>query len=694
MKNIFQKALTVTGMVVAAQVSYAQAWDPNLNTTDHTGRIGSVSVGTPLSVAGVKFLVSVDGSNIGTSGTIGIVSDGTFGLVPSIPNTRTRWSALGDRTPISLVPGFQTTGLRTQWENYGLNVGIVNRQASNATGGKDALIAWQDATFPGDPTTISPFSTLAGLRFVFRNGLVPSVTGTALEVMRMLPNGNIGIGISTPVAKLQVENGIIGQSSIPNTFGFPSGRWSAIGTFGGPSTTTGFVKSVSGFSHTWSNRAFYAGLFESAGQRDGLIAWQDFSRTSAASNRLRIGSIIGTGSGANFTEHATVLSNGNFGIGTSTPSARLSVEGTAAITANSTNVLSITGAGNNVSNYIFVNGSQNDGAPDRRGLNINFVRTGTSASAEYGVESRVQNFNSGSTGLYCGVAGIARYGLNSPAPGPGNSTYYGVFGQVGGSRTAINTTNGTGSTYYAIFGTTDNGSNNWAGYFQGSVYATVSVTASDQKLKENVKNMDANEEAMANLMPKTYTFKKDMQETMVLPKESQMGFIAQDVEKYFPQLVYPVVQPEKRDSSGNVIAQRIAFKGINYQGLIPVLWATMQKQQKTITQMQKEMEKLQTKKDLAQRQGLAMDSSDTNELYQNTPNPFSQNTVIAYKIVSTATKASIQIFDMTGKTIKKYEVLPSSTQITLEANGLTLGMYMYALVVDGKLVDTKRMILE
>lgn len=112
------------------------------------------------------------------------------------------------------------------------------------------------------------------------------------------------------------------------------------------------------------------------------------------------------------------------------------------------------------------------------------------------------------------------------------------------------------------------------------------------------------------------------------------------------------------------------------------------------TKSQKALEKMQTKKDLAQRQGLAMDSSDTNELYQNTPNPFSQNTVIAYKIVSTATKASTQIFDMTGKTIKKIEVLPSSTQITLEANGLTPGMYMYALVVDGKLVDTKRMILE
>lgn len=240
----------------------------------------------------------------------------------------------------------------------------------------------------------------------------------------------------------------------------------------------------------------------------------------------------------------------------------------------------------------------------------------------------------------------------------------------------------------------DNTSNNWAGYFQGSVYATQTVTASDQKLKENIKNMELNEQAIYNLMPKTYTFKKDMAAAMVLPVESQMGFVAQDVEKYFPQLVTNVTQPEKRDSAGNIIAQRVAFKGVNYQGLIPVLWAAMQKQQKTIKDMEKMLEAMKTNKDLAARQGLGLDTIAKNELYQNVPNPFGESTLITFKLVSSSKKADLQIFDLTGKPIKKYSLDITATSFTIKATELGAGMYLYALIVDGSLVDTKRMIIE
>lgn len=436
MKNIFQKALTVIGMVVAAQVSYAQAWDPNLNTTDHTGRIGSVSVGTPLSVAGVKFLVSVNGANTNTAGVMGIVSNGDFGAVPTVP-TATRWSGIGDRFPISTLAGVQTTGLRTQWDLYGINIGLVNRGIGNGSGVKDGIISWQDLTL-NFPTTAAG-SNNSSLRFIFRNQQTPNNPGSSAEYMTIQANGNTGIGVATPFVKLHVQGGNIAQVS-SGFLGVPSSRWSALGA--NATTATGFASSVSGLTHNWNNRAFYAGLFESAGQRDGLIAWQDFSRTSAASNRLRIGSIIGTGSGANFTEHATVLSNGNVGLGTSTPNVRLAVEGPSLFNSNSNNVISITGI---TSNYIVIDGSQNSGnSSNRKGINIILNRS-SSATTEYGVESRISNANSGTTGLYCGVAGIARYVLNAPAPGPGSGIFYGVYGEAGGSRTAINTTNGTGS---------------------------------------------------------------------------------------------------------------------------------------------------------------------------------------------------------------------------------------------------------
>ena len=62
---------------------------------------------------------------------------------------------------------------------------------------------------------------------------------------------------------------------------------------------------------------------------------------------------------------------------------------------------------------------------------------------------------------------------------------------------------------------------------------------------------------------------------MNLAGGTQMGFIAQEMEKVFPQLVSII--PDK-----NIDGSKISdYKGINYIGLIPVLTKAIQEQQKT-----------------------------------------------------------------------------------------------------------------
>lgn len=81
-------------------------------------------------------------------------------------------------------------------------------------------------------------------------------------------------------------------------------------------------------------------------------------------------------------------------------------------------------------------------------------------------------------------------------------------------------------------------------------------------------------------------------------------------------------------------------------------------------------------------------------LYQNKPNPFNNQTVIEYYIPENSSQSSILIFDMQGKLIKTNRLeQKGSGKITIDGGSLYPGMYMYSLLVDGKEIDTKRMIL-
>ena len=80
-------------------------------------------------------------------------------------------------------------------------------------------------------------------------------------------------------------------------------------------------------------------------------------------------------------------------------------------------------------------------------------------------------------------------------------------------------------------------------------------------------------------------------------------------------------------------------------------------------------------------------------LYQNNPNPFTENTVIKYSVPEDAGDAWLYVFDMQGAMLKQLRLDTKSDRIILQGGDLKPGMYLYSLIVNGKEVDTKRMIL-
>jgi chitodextrinase len=81
-------------------------------------------------------------------------------------------------------------------------------------------------------------------------------------------------------------------------------------------------------------------------------------------------------------------------------------------------------------------------------------------------------------------------------------------------------------------------------------------------------------------------------------------------------------------------------------------------------------------------------------LFQNSPNSFSDETEIKVYLTESTKTATLIIYDLSGKVMKNFEMdKRGAISIYIGGNELKSGVYLYSLIVDGKSVDTKRMIL-
>ena len=81
-------------------------------------------------------------------------------------------------------------------------------------------------------------------------------------------------------------------------------------------------------------------------------------------------------------------------------------------------------------------------------------------------------------------------------------------------------------------------------------------------------------------------------------------------------------------------------------------------------------------------------------LYQNAPNPFSQSTEIKYYLPTSVNTAFLCIYDLNGRQLKQIRLMQRGNGSQLiSGSEFSAGIYLYALIADGKEIDVKRMIL-
>ena len=235
---------------------------------------------------------------------------------------------------------------------------------------------------------------------------------------------------------------------------------------------------------------------------------------------------------------------------------------------------------------------------------------------------------------------------------------------------------------------------------EGDAFSSGSWVGSDFLLKKDISILDGESmlTKIQKLDGKKFAFKNidellqtepfstsDLSEQfMNLPQGIRYGFIAQEIEQEFPELV-------KTDPATQL-------KAINYDGMTAVLLQCIKEQQKQIEKLEDMIYGSVSFKSLkTEGSNTAVFGHETieeNELFQNSPNPFITSTEIRFNIKSNSTNAFIGIYDMNGTQIKLEKIhLSGKGSISIEPNELKPGMYLYSLIVDNKLVDTKTMVL-
>jgi trimeric autotransporter adhesin len=93
--------------------------------------------------------------------------------------------------------------------------------------------------------------------------------------------------------------------------------------------------------------------------------------------------------------------------------------------------------------------------------------------------------------------------------------------------------------------------------------------------------------------------------------------------------------------------------------------------------------------------GQKPEMNDTPALEQNFPNPFNENTVIKYYLPHGTRTANIVVSDLNGVQLKSFDLNGSkgAGQIMISGGAFAAGTYIYTLTVDGKRIDSKRMVL-
>ena len=685
------------------------------------GRRSRGSLAVPTIMANNDFIMSMlasgyDGTTFQNPATIDFFVDGT----PSAGNVPARISFVtgsnstnrAERLKVGSTGdiAFNSNQLFVEQSTGNVSIGSINPTAKLEVVGQIKITGGS----PGEGKVLT--SNAAGLAKWSSNGLLP--TGLGGQTLRnnslawvpssMIMNTGLQVGIG--------ETNPQGVLHVSQPFNFSGVSFTGTGL-------DDLTADVSGFNG--SGTASYVIRIQNAGPNPNIIEISnDGGVTFGAPVPINNPIVLANGVSATFaalTGHTfadqwawnigiaykdmLVAKDGKVGIGTATPSALLDING-------------VTKAKSFVATDTSMFGQIGVAGPTQGGFAINL--NAKSSVAGINVTDPVSNYV-----LYCGNKSGASSAVYLVKSSRNTSTAV-VLGYASGSGGGIEGgahlgigTYGASDSSFGVYGYTGI-SSTYAGYFNGNVFASGIYSASDSRLKKNIRDFDGGLEMINKLHPKSYTFRTDgWYGKMNLPTGTHIGIMAQELEKVLPEAVKEssintnYLSRERGNGKEQGPGENIDFKAVNYVELIPVMIKGMQElsakneeltaandklvkqnaDQQTLNQsLETRLSKLEGMMNTGKQQNVSLSSAS---LEQNIPNPPVNNaTKINYNIPASAANAEMTITDVYGKKVKQINLNKSGKGIlNVDTKGLAAGTFSYTLFVDGKMIETKKMVV-
>ena len=195
----------------------------------------------------------------------------------------------------------------------------------------------------------------------------------------------------------------------------------------------------------------------------------------------------------------------------------------------------------------------------------------------------------------------------------------------------------------------------------------------EQSIQENTSDMQTSmdaasiEKANRDKQLQNVIDRKEAEEA----SRKRIGFLAQDVEKVLPELV-------KTDEDG--------VKSIDYIGFIPLLVESINEMRLTIQEQQNEIEMLQSLLSVETKSTLRSTSTGNPDMVEGAKLYNRAGASVSYTLPSTFSNAYLQVFDISGRVVKKITLTIANDIVDI--NPSEIGYGTFALYVDGQKADT------
>lgn len=257
---------------------------------------------------------------------------------------------------------------------------------------------------------------------------------------------------------------------------------------------------------------------------------------------------------------------------------------------------------------------------------------------------------------------------------------------------------------------------------QNKMQSQISQTGlSDALVKTNINNFNALAK-IKTLNPVSYNFTNASVPQLTFTPQLDYGFVAQQIQTVYPELVDTLRIPAKYDSLGAIVNVAQVLKTVNYKAMSALLTRAIQEQQTKIDSLIHVTSKQDSINNAVQTQisnltsminaccsnpgaktsnpsinqlDVELSDKDAIVLEQNVPNPFAEQTTITYNVPTSVNKAQLLFFNATGQVIQTVDIKTRGKgKVNVFASDLSSGLYHYTLVADGKVVDSKKMVRE